>query len=60
MWVTGVQTCALPISIVLVRGGRVKDLPGVRYKIIRGTLDTQGVKNRKQARSRYGAKKEKS
>ena len=47
-------------SVVLVRGGRVKDLPGVRYKIIRGSLDTQGVKNRKQARSRYGAKKEKS
>ena len=47
-------------SIVLVRGGRVKDLPGVRYKIVRGALDTQGVKNRKQARSRYGAKKEKS
>ena len=47
-------------SIVLVRGGRVRDLPGVRYKIIRGALDTQGVKNRKQARSRYGAKKEKS
>lgn len=46
-------------SMVLVRGGRVKDLPGVRYKIIRGTLDTQGVKDRKQARSRYGAKKEK-
>ena len=46
-------------SIVLVRGGRVKDLPGVRYKVIRGSLDTQGVKNRKQARSRYGAKKEK-
>ena len=46
-------------SIVLVRGGRVKDLPGVRYKIIRGTLDSAGVKNRKQARSRYGAKKEK-
>jgi small subunit ribosomal protein S12 len=46
-------------SIVLVRGGRVKDLPGVRYKIIRGALDTQAVKNRKQARSRYGAKKEK-
>jgi small subunit ribosomal protein S12 len=45
-------------SIVLVRGGRVKDLPGVRYKIIRGTLDTSGVRNRKQARSRYGAKKE--
>ena len=47
-------------SIVLVRGGRVKDLPGVGYKIVRGSLDTQGVKNRKQARSRYGAKKEKS
>ncbi|CAN5173784.1 MAG: ribosomal protein [Nocardioidaceae bacterium] len=46
-------------SIVLVRGGRVKDLPGVRYKIIRGALDTQAVKGRKQARSRYGAKKEK-
>ena len=45
-------------SIVLVRGGRVKDLPGVRYKIIRGTLDTSGVRDRKQARSRYGAKKE--
>lgn len=43
-------------SIVLVRGGRVRDLPGVRYKIIRGVLDTQGVANRKQARSRYGAK----
>jgi small subunit ribosomal protein S12 len=47
-------------SIVLVRGGRVKDLPGVRYKIVRGALDTQGVKNRKQARSKYGAKKDKS
>lgn len=46
-------------SMVLVRGGRVKDLPGVRYKIIRGTLDTQGVKNRKQGRSRYGTKIEK-
>ena len=46
-------------SIVLVRGGRVKDLPGVRYKIVRGSLDTQGVKGRNQARSRYGAKKEK-
>ena len=43
-------------SIVLVRGGRVKDLPGVRYKIVRGSLDAQGVRNRKQARSRYGAK----
>ena len=46
-------------SMVLVRGGRVRDLPGVRYKIVRGALDTQGVKGRKQARSRYGAKKEK-
>jgi small subunit ribosomal protein S12 len=45
-------------SIVLVRGGRVKDLPGVRYKIIRGTLDASGVADRKQARSRYGSKKE--
>ncbi|HET7869223.1 MAG TPA: 30S ribosomal protein S12 [Actinomycetota bacterium] len=44
-------------SIVLVRGGRVKDLPGVRYKIIRGTLDTAGVRDRKKARSRYGAKR---
>ncbi|MGQ9476803.1 MAG: 30S ribosomal protein S12 [Actinomycetota bacterium] len=44
-------------SIVLVRGGRVKDLPGVRYKIIRGALDAAGVTDRKQARSRYGAKK---
>jgi small subunit ribosomal protein S12 len=43
-------------SIVLVRGGRVRDLPGFRYKIIRGALDTAGVRNRKQARSRYGAK----
>ena len=46
-------------SIVLVRGGRVRDLPGVRYKIIRGALDAAGVKGRKQARSRYGAKTEK-
>ena len=45
-------------SVVLIRGGRVKDLPGVRYKIIRGTLDAAGVRDRKQARSRYGAKKE--
>lgn len=44
-------------SMVLVRGGRVKDLPGVRYKIVRGALDTQAVKNRAQARSLYGAKK---
>ena len=46
-------------SIVLVRGGRVKDLPGVRYRIVRGSLDTQGVDNRKQGRSRYGAKRPK-
>jgi len=46
-------------AVVLVRGGRVKDLPGVRYKIIRGTLDTQGVDKRRQSRSRYGAKKPK-
>jgi len=45
-------------SIVLVRGGRVKDLPGVRYKVIRGALDAAGVRERKQSRSRYGAKKE--
>lgn len=43
-------------SVVLIRGGRVRDLPGVRYHIIRGTLDTQGVNNRKQSRSKYGAK----
>ncbi len=47
-------------SIVLVRGGRVKDLPGVRYHIIRGTLDASGVNGRKQSRSKYGAKKPKS
>jgi len=46
-------------SIVMIRGGRVKDLPGVRYHIIRGTLDTQGVQDRKQGRSKYGAKKPK-
>mgnify|MGYP003311780104 CR=1 FL=1 len=45
-------------SIVLVRGGRVKDLPGVRYKVVRGTLDTASVRDRKQSRSRYGAKKD--
>ena len=43
-------------SIVLVRGGRIRDLPGVRYQVIRGALDTTGVQNRRQARSRYGAK----
>ena len=46
-------------GVVLVRGGRVKDLPGVRYTVVRGTLDTQGVKDRKQSRSRYGAKRPK-
>ena len=47
-------------SVVLIRGGRVKDLPGVRYHIIRGTLDTAGVANRNQARSKYGAKRPKA
>ena len=47
-------------SVVLIRGGRVKDLPGVRYHTVRGTLDTQGVQNRKQGRSKYGAKRPKS
>ena len=46
-------------SVVLIRGGRVKDLPGVRYHILRGILDTEGVKNRKQRRSKYGAKRPK-
>lgn len=46
-------------SIVLIRGGRVKDLPGVRYHIVRGSLDTAGVKDRKQSRSKYGTKREK-
>jgi len=47
-------------SVVMIRGGRVKDLPGVRYHIIRGTLDTLGVENRKKARSKYGAKRPKA
>ena len=46
-------------SVVMIRGGRVKDLPGVRYHVLRGVLDTQGVKNRKQSRSKYGAKRPK-
>jgi len=46
-------------SIVLIRGGRVKDLPGVRYHIVRGSLDTAGVKDRKKSRSKYGTKKDK-
>ena len=47
-------------SVVLLRGGRVKDLPGVRYHMVRGALDTQGVKDRKQSRSKYGAKRPKA
>ncbi|MAR78293.1 MAG: 30S ribosomal protein S12 [Gammaproteobacteria bacterium] len=47
-------------SVVVIRGGRVKDLPGVRYHIVRGSLDTQGVENRKQGRSKYGTKKPKA
>jgi small subunit ribosomal protein S12 len=47
-------------SVVLIRGGRIKDLPGVRYHIVRGALDTSGVNNRKQARSKYGAKRPKA
>ena len=47
-------------SIVVIRGGRVKDLPGVRYHVVRGSLDTQGVENRKQGRSKYGTKKPKT
>jgi len=47
-------------SVVLIRGGRVKDLPGVRYHIVRGTLDSAGVKDRKKSRSKYGTKKPKS
>jgi len=46
-------------SVVMIRGGRVKDLPGVRYHVVRGTLDTEGVKDRKKKRSKYGAKKDK-
>ncbi|MDP4836803.1 MAG: 30S ribosomal protein S12 [Burkholderiales bacterium] len=46
-------------SVVLIRGGRVKDLPGVRYHVVRGSLDTQGVKDRKQSRSKYGTKRAK-
>ena len=47
-------------SIVMIRGGRVKDLPGVRYHVVRGTLDSMGVEGRKQSRSKYGAKRQKS
>ena len=56
----GVCTAVKEHSVVLIRGGRVRDLPGTRYHIIRGTLDTAGVANRKQARSKYGAKRPKA
>lgn len=59
VYIPGIGHSLQEHSVVLVRGGRVKDLPGVRYHIIRGTLDTAGVANRKQARSKYGAKRPK-
>lgn len=59
VYIPGVGHSLQEHSVVLIRGGRVKDLPGVRYHIIRGTLDTAGVAKRKQARSKYGAKKPK-
>ena len=58
-WIRLLQNHPRVEVIVLIRGGRVKDLPGVRYHILRGVLDTQGVKNRKQRRSKYGAKRPK-
>ena len=59
-YIPGVGHSLQEHSVVLVRGGRVKDLPGVRYHIVRGTLDTSGVANRRQARSKYGAKRPKA
>ena len=59
-YITGIGHNLQEHSVVLIRGGRVKDLPGVRYHIIRGTLDAQGVAKRMQARSKYGAKKPKA
>ena len=59
-YIPGIGHNLLEHSVVLIRGGRVKDLPGVRYHIIRGTLDTAGVANREQSRSKYGAKKAKA
>ena len=59
-YIPGVGHSLQEHSVVLIRGGRVKDLPGVRYHIIRGALDTTGVANRKQARSKYGAKRPKA
>lgn len=58
-YIPGIAHTLQEHSIVLIRGGRVKDLPGVRYHILRGVLDTQGVKDRKQRRSKYGAKRPK-
>ena len=58
-WVVNIGYSSLQAEIYLVRGGRVKDLPGVRYHIVRGSLDLQGVKDRKQSRSKYGAKRPK-
>ena len=58
-YIPGEQPNLQEHSVVLIRGGRVKDLPGVRYHILRGVLDTQGVKDRKQRRSKYGAKRPK-
>ena len=59
-YITGIGHNLQEHSVVLIRGGRVKDLPGVRYHIVRGTLDTAGVANREQSRSKYGAKKAKA
>ena len=59
-YIPGITHSLQEHSVVLVRGGRVKDLPGVRYHIIRGTLDTSGVSERRQGRSKYGAKKPKA
>ena len=59
-YIPGVGHSLQEHSVVMIRGGRVKDLPGVRYHIIRGTLDTQGVQGRMQSRSKYGAKKPKA
>jgi small subunit ribosomal protein S12 len=56
-YIPGIGHALQEHSVVLIRGGRVKDLPGVRYHIVRGTLDTSGVNNRKQGRSKYGTKK---
>ena len=59
-YIPGVGHNLQEYSIVMIRGGRVKDLPGVRYHVVRGTLDTTGVANRKQGRSKYGAKRPKA